>query len=577
MRPSAFFLSACLLLPVAGSAHANGILADRTAAPPSAVDVQAAVAVTPFGTTRWSRITLEGHARVMWLVPARPGAAVDWSSDAWLDALEDATAPRVLRPTSPAPSCDLPRYGSVERVPLWGGVGTKLAPKEITVATSEASLREHAGQRGFVVPPDLDARISSLYSRGWVLLSVELDAHGAVTTSPTIRVSDDGSAALPFALTGGTFADTRLTVFTLTNGPATITGAAELDATTLTWRAEGSDYRERRRAMLDRHRWIRESSTREALFAGVSLPGEPSVAPAMRTYFEAVAASGSGACVEAARAAAKSTGVVARTCAPGAAARVPGGSACTPSTAGIDASAFACGNADDLALALAGTAPEDVFVTRFAGRVPRGATGEDAELSTSDSSLPSVLTAGAWERCPPPSPEPTPPPASRAPPFTGGGRATWIPPAVEKEEETSSSEGCGGGIAYLFYEDTSYEEDESAEGCSSSTGSSDEDEEYEEDAEEGDDSADESDSDDGSYDGDFGSDDGAYEGDTEWWGESASTASKAARKTKLAKVGTRKRVEKRRESPVSRVALLLGALVLPLRRRRRLDDHPPIY
>src|SRR5690606_35827449 len=98
---------ASLLVPA--PAKAGGAVLPKTGGvDPDLLDVRVAVAATPAGTTRWSSITVSDSSRVMWLVPARPGAAVDWAADRWLEALDDATAVRIL-PPSAATVCPFPR------------------------------------------------------------------------------------------------------------------------------------------------------------------------------------------------------------------------------------------------------------------------------------------------------------------------------------------------------------------------------------------------------------------------------------------------------------------------------------
>jgi hypothetical protein len=82
---------------------ANGVLAPAAQSDPSTLDLAIAVARTPYGMIRWSRVSVAGPGRVLWLVPARPGAAIDWAPQAWLDALDEATAPRVIPPTATPP------------------------------------------------------------------------------------------------------------------------------------------------------------------------------------------------------------------------------------------------------------------------------------------------------------------------------------------------------------------------------------------------------------------------------------------------------------------------------------------
>ena len=68
---------AAALLVASHAAHATGaVLPPAGSAEPSTVDMELAVAVTPFGSTRWSRLTVGGASSVLWLVPARPGAAL---------------------------------------------------------------------------------------------------------------------------------------------------------------------------------------------------------------------------------------------------------------------------------------------------------------------------------------------------------------------------------------------------------------------------------------------------------------------------------------------------------------------
>ena len=87
-------VTALALAPLSASAH-GAVLRPAAAADPSTLDVAVAVAVTPFGTTRWTRLTVAGPPSVLWLVPARPGAALDWASEGWLRTLEAATSPRI--------------------------------------------------------------------------------------------------------------------------------------------------------------------------------------------------------------------------------------------------------------------------------------------------------------------------------------------------------------------------------------------------------------------------------------------------------------------------------------------------
>ncbi|HSN99820.1 MAG TPA: hypothetical protein VLS89_16100, partial [Candidatus Nanopelagicales bacterium] len=96
-----------------GWAHAFGTLSSGEAAP---LEQRVALAVGPDRTTLWTsvRVSSSGPGGALGIVaPAAPGAALDWSSSAWFEALEVATAPRVLAPplecggTAPATRLDI--------------------------------------------------------------------------------------------------------------------------------------------------------------------------------------------------------------------------------------------------------------------------------------------------------------------------------------------------------------------------------------------------------------------------------------------------------------------------------------
>jgi MYXO-CTERM domain-containing protein len=69
----------------------------------------------------------------------------------------------------------------------------------------------------------------------------------------------------------------------------------------------------------------------------------------------------------------------------------------------MDASAYACGGLDDLAVALGGMHPTDVWVTRLEAQLPRAALVKDLTLvpSTAGSVFPALqATKGANAPCP---------------------------------------------------------------------------------------------------------------------------------------------------------------------------------
>ncbi|HSO30942.1 MAG TPA: hypothetical protein VLT33_00460, partial [Labilithrix sp.] len=455
--------TATALLLASHSAHASGaVLPPIGAADPSTVDVEMAVAVTAFGSTRWSRLTVGGAPSVMWLVPARPGAALDWASDAWLGALHDASTPRVAPPSAAAP-CQLPT--ATERVAAWETPAAKKFPRAVSVHASESDLRAHLAGRGFEVPAGSAAKIAEVYGKGYALVSVEIDTAGGTVSTPTLRVSDDGVAILPLALTGSRETNVRVTAMVIGEGGAQIPGARPLAADALTWGKNGSSFASARATALVNGggaTWIRESASHEVLFDGVAVPRSEPIQPLVAGYFREANGQPRLDCENASRAAATAA-VVGRACAAGALARVPGGAACVPSSGANDPAAFACGSGvDDLALALSGTVAGKAALTRFTGLVTRKTFGLDLPITGQAAAQSAVVYAARYEPCEVVVPAP------------GDGRPAPAPGAAHQPRPyhyRRESGSCSGSTTTIIYEDDGEEEVVADEGCgASSTG-----------------------------------------------------------------------------------------------------------
>ena len=134
----------------------------------------------------------------------------------------------------------------------------------------------------------------------------------------------------------------------------------------------------------------------DILFDGSSALAGGGATPIMSMYFTAASGGPRPSCEASARTAASSAGIVGHACAPGVVANVPGGSPCVASSGTIDAAMFTCDAHDDLALALAGSTPSAIYVTRLAGRIAPTMFGNDEPIVPSDGAFPSpVFAAGA--------------------------------------------------------------------------------------------------------------------------------------------------------------------------------------
>lgn len=519
-------------LAVASTAHAHGAVLPRVSTAstvPVDVSLQIAVAVTPTGTTRWARFTAATTEPVLWLVPVRAGSRLDQAGDALLDALDAATRPRVLPPEGETPPA-CPQTTRAAEIHGWG-----MERGAASVATNPLLLedistaRAHVAARGYALPSSLVERASTLYSRGFVLAAMEVAGRAPKTTSPSLRVSGDGEAELPLALTGAGTGTTYVTAFVIGSGQASVARSGDVSFG-ITWNG-GSDYVDGRSDQLRSGDMLREASGHDLLFTGLAVAGArvPSV---LEGVFSPL-------CAARAEAYADHTGTVGGSCAAGALATIPGGTPCTPAAGTISASAFTCDGKDDLALALGGTRPRDAVVTRFVGFLDRGEAGSSRPILGGGSTSTSPVKRATVFSCP-----------------ASGSTSPSYPAA----DPTVTTETSGGGDLVVVSDGCSgsstvaYDEDDSPT-TSSSSGWDD-----------GDDDASSSSSSDScssdspsgssGWDSSDSSSDGCSSSSDGWDSSDSDSCSSESTST-----------SKRGPSPLSRITLIAAALVLPLRRR----------
>lgn len=527
---------------VAGGA----VLPSLDRAPPASVDVRMAVASTPIGSTRWSELTLPSGARALWLVPARPGAAVDWVPRRWLDALDEATTPRIVPPRSTA---DCVMRATPETAPSWATTATTARTSALTVASSTEAVLSYAADHGYRISPTFSNALSAFYEDGWRVLLLEVSADATMATSGTLRVSDDAGAIVPLALSSGI----RMTSFAIGHGRASLPGANEVDVTAedLRWGPLGSSYASWQNAVIaDGQSWLRESYSHAALFEGEPIDGATTTRSVASSYFT------SESCTATASAVNSSLNAVGSTCAPGSAARVPGGTPCTAAAASIDPSVVSCGEQVDFALALASAEPASTYVTRWVGTIPDDVFG--ANLPLSFRAAPAhgpVFRAGSYEPCLSPS---GPNASSGARPAgSSGGTEVGTTDVVP----LSDSEGCGSSASYVGEEEP-VPVDSSSDSCSNHSPST---------------TSDGWDDSDSSNDGCSKSDSSDDTSDSCCSSSSPKTPPSSddgwdtedEARPKAVKPHAAHRPIRRKSSPASRLTLLGIAVILPLRRRHR--------
>jgi len=385
-RPGAGVFALVLLL-FALPARALGRVIPSSDGPAQLDALRVAVAFSPHQTTLWTAFRLSGSAqRVAVVLQVAPGSLVDPSSEAWLRALEGATAPRVTAPSG-MPECAGGSSNQVESTADDAPAAT-LHPVEVAVLDTPADLDAFASQNQLALSPADHAALDIPGQRLLALLYAL--PSGAAAFTQTLRISEPVElASLPLALPRSGSGPIPFTLWTIASGRARLSPGKELapaDVKAVWHEFDGnSDYVQRRHDLLSSGSgawYLRESSGNSRLFGWTLLPGQGgSVPPATDGYFGTAAQLGDTTsdpanCVQSAAQArvAGSIGMpVADACAPGLLARVPldGGADPTcveqPASGSVDPDSLRCGGADDLALALSGLRADKADLTRLEG------------------------------------------------------------------------------------------------------------------------------------------------------------------------------------------------------------------
>jgi hypothetical protein len=378
------------LATVGGRAHAAGgwVSSTPTFNP---IEQRVAVAATPGRTVLWTSLRFsDGAGKLGIVVPAPPGSSLDLRSDAWFEALEVATAPRLFPPDGVTPFCP-GKSGPPNVFQLDGQVAhtISLVPQNVAVLADAAKVAEWAGQAGLAIS---QAMLDALGSLGDVrFVGLRFSPPAGVGVTPTLRVVMPGAAPrLPLALTAAGSGELRVTTWVLGPGRADLIGATEVSVSpsTLAWnpKESASDYDERRGAALDADpsRFLIETAGHAPLADTVGIAqGTATIDSVVSTFFERAAAYGDGnfdaaTCVAAAEQALAATAPVGQSCPLAALGVITPAPSCTeaPLPTETKPAALRCGpGADDLAIALAGLSPHDAWVTRTALEIPAGALG----------------------------------------------------------------------------------------------------------------------------------------------------------------------------------------------------------
>lgn len=375
------------------AAQAAPVILPSSSATP--LEQRIAVAVSPSRTTVWTNLRLDSAANsVGLLVPVPSGAALDHSSDAWLEALDDATAPRLLPPTgaayvcpgtSPDPMAD-PFHVTTFPSPLAG-----LAPTQSTILPDASAVSTWATANGLTIAP---ATLTALQNMSGMRFFVErFEPKTAPFFTSTLRVVLPSSTpTLPLALTRAGSSDLHITAWFVGAGRANLTGSSsvKLPVNDLQWiaKTQTSNYIELRDTALltaGPSASVTEASSHDALVKNVAIAeGKGAITGVVTGYFQRAADYLDGnmdanPCIVGAAVVLDGSSRVALTCPRANLGVVDGGPACVESPAGseVDPAKLRCGGrADDLAVALSDLQPSSAWLTRMTMIIPKDALGQ---------------------------------------------------------------------------------------------------------------------------------------------------------------------------------------------------------
>ena len=401
----ALCVAACALLAGGSSARASTALVGNV----KATELRVAFADAAWSTV-WTSLRVEEAGPFALVVPLPDGAYVDQSSDAWFEALEVATATRVLPPEGLNPYCP-GKDGPADPFDVAGSTGhtESLAPETIALADDAAAVATWAQGQGLTLDGALETALGSAGAKRF--LCVRFTSPGGAVTTPTLRVSaPQGLPTLPFSITRASAAPLRVSAWFVGEGRGDLGGttAVPVPGSEVTWNAktQTSDAVAARDALLSAQPdgVTLESTAHDAFATSVLFANDSaSIDPVVVTYFQRAAAygnapSGAAACIAAAKPLFATAGAVSPTCPRGDLAAPP--AACTPAAPGpgeLDAAKLACGpGADDLAIALSGAASKTARLTRRTFVIAQGASGKDRTVTFgAGAAVQPVLEAGS--------------------------------------------------------------------------------------------------------------------------------------------------------------------------------------
>jgi hypothetical protein len=386
-----------------------------------------ALAISTKQTVLWDQIQYDGAPEnFAWVLPVKPGAVIEVSSDAWFETLDAATSAQVF-----APAVDCGDSGSVsspgcgvayESAADFGGTGGGFGPQvqvihrgtvgpyqTVTLSTEKpGALNEWLTTAGFAIDPASQPVVDAYVAEGFDFIALKLQPSKDVSEMKSVRVVQPGvSPALPLRMVAiGTGANVAITLFVIGEGRWEAknfsNAVTPLDLLSWDFKDQSSNYGTLRQKALEQNAgatWLTAFAQPGALLSPLEAPFmggtrnysasgnfDDIVDTIAAAYVQRGVANGEGTTTECSAVLpqiADSSQVVSDPCPPGKPSNDPLCGAVSPGE--IDARSVECGLLDDVGVALTGMHPKDVWVTRLEANLPRAALATDLVLQAAAS------------------------------------------------------------------------------------------------------------------------------------------------------------------------------------------------
>jgi len=415
---------AAALLPPRTAAACGGCFHGADESAPSVVTGhRMALSVSPTRTVLWDQVQYAGDPKdFAWVLPVGPGATIEASSDAWFESLEAVSATHVMSSTITCNGRDVrqtegsfgggcsggtrstadvaaPREtsGTPMREGSDPGVSVEhegtVGPYEtVTLKANDAtSLHTWLTSHGYAVPTDIDPVIDAYVAAGSEFIALRLAPGAGVKQMTPVRVVTPGaSPVLPLRMVAaGTGANVSIVLYVISEGryAAQNFPAADVPVSDLSWdwASSSSNYAELRDQALSKDGFLTSFVASKAFTATVQTPdGEANYRVGADQagydnltdlYFAQAAADENepDKCGGISDEVATASSLVQETCATG--------DGC------IAATKFECGGFTDIAAALTGMHPPDVWITRLEANLSRPALADDLVLEAASSQI----------------------------------------------------------------------------------------------------------------------------------------------------------------------------------------------